>query len=244
MCRITSVIAFFPGCDGPVWLSAIAVPFSVAVNLLLARVGPETLGVYGLLSVYVSLTSAFLYFGGDTVVMRYIPECRPEERASFLVSYLSVILAVMSGWLVFAWFCPAAMRLALGKTGGARLHFLVLFLAVVPIIFAMVVASLKGMLEIRVAQMLAKLLPITSFVVYTAFFVIDRPMLSAHPTAIIWSVYLGFSALLAAIGTVRLFRLCRTPRLRWFLPTGFWRYSFSTQQVSLTNFFAEGSITY
>ena len=83
-----------------VWLSAIAVPFSVAVNLLLARVGPETLGVYGLLSVYVTLTSAFLYFGGDTVVMRYIPECRPEERASFLVSYLAVIFAVMSGWLV------------------------------------------------------------------------------------------------------------------------------------------------
>jgi O-antigen/teichoic acid export membrane protein len=221
-----------------VWLSALAVPFSLAVNFLLARVGPETLGVYGLLGVYVGLTSAFLYFGGDSVVMRFIPECRPDDRASFLASYLLVILALMSGWLVFAWFCPAAMRLALGTAGGDRFHFLVLCLAVVPIIFAMVLASLKGMLEIRASQVLAKLLAIISLTVYVALLVLDRRLLSAHPTAVIWSVYLGVSAILATIGAVRVIRLCRAPRLRWFLPDGFWRYAFSTQQVSLTNFFA------
>ncbi len=221
-----------------VWLSAIAVPFSVAVNLLLARVGPETLGVYGLLSVYVTLTSAFLYFGGDTVVMRYIPECRPEERASFLVSYLSVILAVMSGWLAFAWFCPAAMRLVFGESHGDRLNFLLLCLSVVPISYAMVIASLKGMLEIQTSQLLAKSLTIGSLAIYAAIFMFNRSLLSAHPMAIIWSVYLGLSAVLGVIGAVKVVRLCRGARLRWFLPAGFWRYSFSTQQVSITSFLA------
>ncbi|MGC1782970.1 MAG: lipopolysaccharide biosynthesis protein [Acidobacteriaceae bacterium] len=221
-----------------VWLSAIAVPFSVAVNLLLARVGPETLGVYGLLSVYVTLTSAFLYFGGDTVVMRYIPECRPEERASFLVSYLSVILAVMSGWLAFAWFCPAAMRLVFGESHGDRLNFLLLCLSVVPIFYAMVIASLKGMLEIQTSQKLSKLLTIGSLAVYAAIFVFNRSLLSAHPMAIIWSVYLGLSAVLGVIGAVKVVRLCRGARLRWFLPDGFWSYSFSTQQLSVTSFLA------
>jgi len=226
-----------------VWLSALAVPCSVAVNLLLARVGPETLGIYGLLGVYVGLTSAFLYFGGDTVVIRYIPECRSDDRASFLVSYLSVILAIMSSWLLFAWFCPAVMRLALGQTGGLRFHFTILCLAVVPIMFAMIVAGLKGMLEIRISQVLAKLLAIISLTIYAVLFVFDRSLLSAHPTAVIWSVYLGVSAILSAIGAVRLIRLCRAPRLRWFLPIGFWRYAFSTQQVSLTSFFA-GQLDY
>ena len=221
-----------------VWLSAIAVPFSVAVNLLLARVGPETLGVYGLLSVYVTLTSAFLYFGGDTVVMRYIPECRPEERASFLVSYLSVILAVMSGWLVFAWFCPAAMRLVFGESHGDRLNFLLLCLSVVPISYAMVIASLKGMLEIQTSQKLSKSLTIGSLAIYAAIFMFNRSLLSAHPMAIIWSVYLGLSAVLGVIGAVKVVRLCRGARLRWFLPDGFWSYSFSTQQVSVTSFLA------
>ena len=220
------------------WLSAIAVPFSLAVNFLLARVGPETLGVYGLLGVYVSLTSAFLYFGGDSVVMRFIPECRLDDRASFLISYLLVIVAVISGWLVFAWLYPGVIALALGDIGGERFHFLVLCLAVVPIAFAMVVACLKGMLEIRFSQVLAKLLAIVSLIIYLALFVFDRSLLSGHPTAVIWSVYLGVNTTLAAIGAVRLIQLFRASRLRWFLPDGFWRYAFSTQQVSVTSFLA------
>lgn len=221
-----------------VWLSALAIPFSVSVNLLLARVGPETIGVYGLLSVYIGLTSAFLYFGGDTVVVRYIPECGREDRASFLVSYLVVILAVMSGWLVFAWFCPAAIRLAFGETYDGGFDFLLLCLSVIPITFAMVVASLKGMLEIRVSQLLTKLLTIGSLAIYATIFVFDRTLLSVDPTAIIWSVYLGLSAILGVIGAVKVVRLCGTPRLRWFLPAGFWSYAFSTQQVSVASFLA------
>jgi O-antigen/teichoic acid export membrane protein len=89
-----------------VWLSALAVPFSVGSNLVLARVGPEMLGVYGVLSVYVGLIASFLYFGGDTVVIRFIPDCREGERASFLVSYLGVILAVLSGCLVVVYCSP------------------------------------------------------------------------------------------------------------------------------------------
>jgi O-antigen/teichoic acid export membrane protein len=221
-----------------VWLSALAVPFSFGINLVLARVGPETLGVYGLLSIYVGVTLSFLYFGGDSVVMRYIPECRSEDRTSFLVSYLLVILAVMSGWLAFTWFCPAAIRLAFGETHGGRFNFLLLCLSVVPITFAMIVASLKGMLEIKIAKLLTVLLTSGSLAIYAAIFVFDRSLLSIHPSAIIWSVYLGLSAVLGIIGAVKVGRLCHTPRLRWFLPAGFWRYSFSTQQVSAISFFA------
>jgi len=226
-----------------VWLSAFAAPFGLAISFLLARVGPETLGVYGLLGVYSALTSAFMYFGGDSVIMRFIPDCRDDDRASFLVSYLLVILAIISGWLVFAWFCPVAIRLALGKTGGDRFHFLILCLAVAPIVFAMVIASLKGMLEIRISQVLAKSLTIISLAVYAALFVFDRALLSAHPLAVIWSVYLGITAILAVVGGVRLIRLFQSPRLRWYLPDGFWRYAIHTQQVSFTSFFA-GKLDY
>jgi O-antigen/teichoic acid export membrane protein len=221
-----------------VWLSAFAVPFSIAVNLLLARVGPVTLGNFGLLGLYISLTSSFLYFGGDAVIMRFIPECSLEDRASFLVSYLIVILVVMSGWLVFAWLCPAAIRLAFGESNDDRFNFLLLCLSILPISFAMVVASLKGMLEIKISQLLTKLLTIGALAIYAAIFVFDRSLLSVHPTASIWSAYLGLSALLGIIGAVRVVRLCRTQRVRWFLPADFWRYSLSTQQVSALTFLA------
>ena len=63
-------------------------------------------------------------------------------------------------------------------------------------------------------------------------------LLSIHPKAVIWGVYLGVSALLAVIGGTKIVRLCRVQKLRWFLPDGFWKYALSTQQVSLTSFFA------
>jgi O-antigen/teichoic acid export membrane protein len=221
-----------------VWLSAITIPFSVAVNLLLARVGPETLGVYGLLSVYISLTSAFLYFGGDTVVMRFMPQCDGEDRASFLISYFAVILAVMSGWLTFLWFCPGAMRLAFGDEFNSRFSFLLLGLSVVPTFFAMMIAALKGMLEIRVSQLLTKCLTLGSLVIYAAIYCFHRSLLSVHPSLVIWSVYFGLSAVLGVGGAIKVGQLCRAKRLRWFLPMGFWRYSFNTQQVSAVTFLA------
>jgi O-antigen/teichoic acid export membrane protein len=221
-----------------VWLSAIAIPFSLSINLLLARVGPETIGVYGLLSVYVSLTSAFLYFGGDGVVIRYTPECRLEERGPFLVSYLAVILALMIGWLALAWCFPRALSLAFGESSGDPSNVLLLCLSVVPIAFAMVVASLKGMLEIRFSQVLTKLLAIGSLAAYAMIFTFDRALLSVHPRALIWGVYLGLSALLAVVGGIKIARLCSVQELRWFLPDGFWKYALSAQQVSLTSFFA------
>jgi O-antigen/teichoic acid export membrane protein len=209
------------------------------MNLLLARVGPETLGTYGLLSVYIALSSAFLYFGGDAVVMRFIPECRSEDRASFLVSYLLIIVIAIGGWLTFVRICPVTLRLVFGKSYDSRFSFLLLCCSIVPIGFSMVVAALKGMLDIRVSQLLAKALTVCSLVAYTAFVYWDRTIFLTHPTVVIWIVYLGLSAVLGFVGLGRLVRLCSVRRLRWYLPSDFWRYAVNTQQVSVVSFLGQ-----
>jgi len=219
-----------------VWLSAIAVPFGAAINLLVARVGPETIGVYGLLSVYIGLITAFLYFGGDTVVIKFTADCSEEDRASFLLSYLVVILIVLVPWLVFAYFCPAAMHLVLGKGPDDRTDFLLLCLAPLPIIFHMVIACSKGMLDIRFSQTLAKLLTIISLLAYGIIFLVARQLLATHPTTVIWGIYLGLTAILAGVGAVRVFRLSGRLRIRFYLPNGFWRYAVDTQQVGIVYF--------
>ena len=173
-----------------VWLSALAVPFSAGTNLLLARVGPETIGVYGLLSIYIGLITAFLYFGGDSVVIRFIPECREEDRVSFLVSYLLVILPVLFGCLVVAHFFPAVLRIVLSGGGGARFRFFVVCLAPLPITYWMILASLKGMLEIRLSQILGKLMPISALIAYTGLYLAARPLIVRYPFEVIWTVFL------------------------------------------------------
>src|SRR5579872_5198856 len=85
-----------------VWLSALAAPFSAGTNLLLARVGPDTIGVYGVLTVWIGLIASIFYFGGDPVVIRFVPECQPRERGRFLLTYLLLIFASLFGWLLIA----------------------------------------------------------------------------------------------------------------------------------------------
>jgi O-antigen/teichoic acid export membrane protein len=218
------------------WLSGIAVPFGAAINLLLARVGPETIGFYGLLSVYVGLITSFLYFGGDTVIMKFTPECDANDHASFLVSYLVVIFLFLAPFVAIGYLCPAAIRLVLGKDLDDQAGVLLLCLAPVPIVFQMVTASLKGMLEIKASQVLAKSLAILTLCAYGIISVIARSTLTQYPRIVIWGIYFGCAALLAMVGAVRIYRSCSRKSLRFYLPVGFWRYAVDTQAVSTATF--------
>ena len=221
-----------------VWLSALAVPFSAGTNLLLARVGPETIGVYGLLAVYVGLIASFLYFGGDPVIIRFIPECREEDRLSFLASYLLVILITLAGWLAVARFFPEALHVVLGGNKSNHFRFMVLCLAPLPVAFWMILASLKGMLDIRSSQILGKLLPIVTFIAYATLYFLDRPLMVTSPFAVIWTIYLVPMILLGFIGAFRVIRHCGMSRLRFYLPRGFWSYAFGAQQSGIVLFLA------
>lgn len=221
-----------------VWLSCIAVPLGATINLLLARVGPDTIGVYGLLSVYVGMVSAFLYFGGDTVVIKFTPECAARDRVSFLLSYLLVILIAVVPWLTFAYLSPASVSRILGYGAGERGNFLLLCLAPIPIIFQMTVACLKGMLEIKYSQILAKLLALASLLAYGVVWLTARGLLVRDPWVVIWGIYLGFSGLLALLGVVRIYQVCGFQRPRFYLPKAFWWYSLDTQMVSALSFFS------
>src|SRR5260370_15167554 len=221
-----------------VWLSAVAAPFGVCANLLLARVGPETLGVYGLLSVYIGLTAQFFYFGGDAVIIRFIPESREEDRASLLISYLLVVLPALFGCLVVVHFFPGVLRIVLSEGGGDQFRFFVVCLAPLPIVYWMILASLKGMLDIRFSQILGKLPSIWALISYTGLYLAARPLMVRYPFEVIWTVYLIPMLVLGIIGAIRIVRLCGSSRLRFYLPRGFWSYALAAQQLSMASFLA------
>ena len=221
-----------------VWLSAIVVPFSAAFNLMLARLGPETLAVLGLLSVYIGLVSSVLYFGGDSVIIRFIPDCRREDRAAFLCSYLLLILTFLGVWLLLVGTYPNVLRLILGHHVDGRVNFLLICLAPILIVFQMVVACLKGMLEIKLSQALAKLLIMGSLFAYGAILLLAPRLMVSEPQAVIWGIYLALAALLSLGGTIRICQLCGFQNLRFYLPHGFWGYSFDSQMVSTLSFLA------
>jgi hypothetical protein len=74
------------------WLSILSAPCGYVTTVLLARVDPAVIATYGLMSLYVGLTSMFLFFGGNGVAIKFLPEVPAQKRLSFLISYFLVIL--------------------------------------------------------------------------------------------------------------------------------------------------------
>ena len=226
-----------------VWLAAASIPFSYCTSTLLAKTGPEVLATYGLLSVYIGLVTAFLYLGGDTVVIKYLPSVPEGLRSRFVASYFSVVLVALTPWLVIAVLWPEGVGYLFGQHSVTRFNRWILATAPLPIAYAMICAALKATLDIAWAQILARCMTLGSCVIYALLFIFERPMLVQYPRVIVWGIYLGLSSLFIVIGLIRLIgrkvsSLWPLP-LRSAFPKGFWKYAWATQQVSIVWFVAQ-----
>jgi O-antigen/teichoic acid export membrane protein len=219
------------------WLSVLSAPFSYGTSVILARVGPEVIGTYGLLMLYVAIVSCLFYLGGDAVVIKFVPELQAGKRLAFLLSYFLVIIAALVPWLVLATLWPGVLHWVFGARSGRSVQLWALYLSPVYILFSLAVADLKAVLDMRWANTLLRLLTIGTFAAYAILYLGFRDLLQAHYTVLVWGIYLALTALLWALGMWRL--LLRKGRqsglrsLRFFLPPGFWRYTLSLQENSV-----------
>lgn len=222
------------------WLSALSAPFGYGTSALLARTGPKVIGTYGLLMVYITLISSIFYLGGDAVTVKYVPEIEPDRRPEFLVSYLLVICLGFLPWLAFAALWPHGLHYLFGSEGGVPFQFMVLCLSPIYIVFSLVAAALKGMLEMAWAQALVRIVTVGSFLLYAILFFFERGLLETYYTELIWAIYLGLVALAAIVGFHQLRKLegwrSSWRRLHFCVPRGFWRYALALEESSALGF--------
>ena len=223
------------------WISTLAAPFSYGTSILLARTSPEVIGTYGLLQIYLSLVTSFLYLGGDAVVIKFLPELPINKRFPFLLSYYVVNCVWLSSWLVAATLWPGMLGYVFGNVGRTiTFQALGAILSPVYLLFLLLVGALKGMLAFRHAQMLLRLLTISQFVAFATLFFGFPSFLATYYNVLIWCTYLFQTVLAIAIGLRYMLRLLGSPRnqfeVRFLLPPGFWSYTLSTQQVSMLGF--------
>ncbi|MGH9471234.1 MAG: lipopolysaccharide biosynthesis protein [Terriglobales bacterium] len=222
------------------WLSVLGAPFGYGTSTLLARTGPDVIGTYGLLMVWVALVSTIFYLGGDAAVVKYVPEIDSCRRPDFLASYFTVIILGLLPWLAAAALWPQALHYLFGSQDGSRFQFILLCLAPIYIAYSMVVAALKGMLDMAWAQSIFRFVTVGTFVFYALVYFFYRGFLNAYYREVVWGVYLVLIATAAAVGfrqlrTLEGWRLCGR-RLRFFLPPGFWRYVLTLQESSALAF--------
>jgi len=224
-----------------VWLSVLAAPFSYGTSVLLARVGPEVIGTYGLLLIYVSAASSLLYLGGDAVTIKFVPSLAVEKRLSFLASYFLVICGSLIPWIIAATFWPASLHYVFGKQITPSFQLLIIYLAPIYIARTLVISGLTAVLDMRWAQALNRIVTIGTFVLYGVLYAAFPAFLRAHYTALVWGVYLGLALITFAVGMARLMRMeewmSSLRSVRFFLPAGFWKYTLALQQMSVLGFF-------
>jgi O-antigen/teichoic acid export membrane protein len=144
-------------------------------------------------------------------------------------------------WLAVVLKWPDKLHYLFGDKAGPSFYVLVLCLSPIYILFSMVVAALKGLLEIRWAQSLMRAINIGSFCFYIMLFLFARASLAAHYKVWIWGIYLALTTILTGLGAYRLISITTSyrnrPRLQFCLPRGFWKYALATQQLSAVGFF-------
>src|SRR5439155_20796329 len=145
------------------WLAVAGIPFSYGTSALFARVGPEAIGTYGLLGVYISVVATFFYAGGNAVTVRYVAEFDGVRRLSFLLSYFAVVSVFILPWLALALAWPMGLRYLFGEVGGARFQQVIVWLAPLYLLFLLVQSALRGMLEMALAQLLMRAVSVVAF---------------------------------------------------------------------------------
>ena len=222
------------------WLSVLSAPCGYITTVLLARVDPAVVGTYGLLSLYIGLTSIFLFFGGNGVAIKFLPEVPAEKRLSFLVSYFLVILAVTLPYQIAASIWPKGLHYVLGSEAGNWFGVLLVWLAPLYILSSLVLAALKGLLEIKWSQLYNRIITLASFAFYAVLYFAARPFLASHYVAIIWSAYLVLATCVTVLAIRRLRPHLRSGRfrepLRFYLPQGFWSFSSGLQFAGILTF--------
>jgi O-antigen/teichoic acid export membrane protein len=222
------------------WLSLFSAPCAYLTTVLLARVDPAVVGTYGLLSLYISLTSIFLFFGGNGVAIKFLPELPADKRLSFLISYFLVILATTLPYQIVASIWPKGLQYVLGREAGNWFGILLVWLAPFYILSSLVLAALKGLLEIKWSQLYNRTVTLSSFALYSVLYFAARGFLASHYVVIIWSTYLVLTTVVTILAMRSLLRHLRSGHIRepirFFLPPGFWSYTSGLQLVSILTF--------
>ncbi len=229
----------FNGAKWMLYLSASALVAGFCTNVLLGRLGPETLGFYSLLMLIVSMVQTFFVFGAANVLVQYIPNLAAGLRPKFIFTYSIIVFAV--GFLILG-IClafPAFMQLIFRQE--LRIPVGMYMAILVPLLLAQVLvwATLQADLQGSVLALSQNSVSWFYFANIGLLLVSGFLNSASDRTAYIFGAVVLSNVLALAIGAFYLRReYFRRSNISggWFLPKGFWRFTIALHFGTLFNF--------
>ena len=209
-------------------LSLVVIPLSYGTNIILGRTSPEALGIYGFLTVLISVVATFFMFGGSQVIVRFLPQLESEKRSAFLFSYAILAFGVAVSLLFLVLLSPAT--LAYLTRSEIDVRFLPYLWVLVPIVLIQQIslAMLQAWMEIKWTSIVRKLTPILNFLCFLALVLFLRGYFAKHMFLFTIAVVIGSNVISLLVAGYQVWtKVIRQIELRLqvFFPQGFWYFA-------------------
>jgi O-antigen/teichoic acid export membrane protein len=237
--RVSILQRTFSGARWMLYLSASALALGFCTNVLLGRMGAETLGFYSLLMLIVGVVQTFFVFGGSNVLVNYLPGLSAVQRPRLIFSYALIVFVF--GFVLYA-LCllfPAVMGLLFGAEVDISINSYLLVLVPLLLAQALVWAILQAELEGVALALSHNAVSWFYFVNVVLLIVLGVLSPSHEPRQYIFGAVVVANIVALLIGV---FFLRREYFARhgsdslWFLPKGLWRFTTTLHIGTLLNF--------
>jgi O-antigen/teichoic acid export membrane protein len=187
------------GAKWTVILSTVAMPLGYIVNILLGRISPEALGIYGLLNIFILSVTTFILFGGGNVIIKYLPEIGKDKKVSFLASYILIVFLIAIFAIGLIYLYPQILELIFGQDFPLNiLPYLIIFIPVI-ILYSVFDFALNGLMEIKASVIIRKITAFGYFIVFSILFLFYKDFFREHLWMIIWGLSFVFYTVLGLL---------------------------------------------
>lgn len=217
------------GAKWTIFISILVVPLTYLLHMLLGRVGPEVLGTYSSIQIFIQSINTFVLFGGLSVLANFIPKMRDKDKISnFLFSYIIIVVIISFCSVLLLCFFPSLIKYLFKENlTNTLLYFFMLFAPVV-IIFQLIRNALYGLLEIKISSILARFQLFGLLVFITFFVLFSKQLFKNYYFPILLIVIFSLDIIGLTQGLRALFRRVNFKKdFHFYLPDGFWGFAFS-----------------
>lgn len=222
-------------------LTSLSIPIQFLISIILGRISPEALGKYALVDLFLSIILTFFLFGGETVLIRFIPDIKEQDKKNFIITYTGIVLIIYFVITGLVYIFNISTEVLFGVILPSQYIGILVLLGLIYLIYFVLIGSLKGMLDLKASAILQKI-PILLYLFYFAL------MISIIKYENEWSmiIYGSFLVILISliITLIHMFKLNETGffskgKFKITIPREFWKYSLFVHLSTISIFFYE-----
>lgn len=219
-------------------LSAAVMPFSYATSIILGRISPEALGIYGILALFGSATTTFLMFGGNQTIVRFLPQVSPERKTGFIFSYAALVFLLASFVVLCFALDPSVLTYVLKRDIYPNLLPYLIFLIPIVLLLNISLAILQAQLEIKWMSVAQKLTPTIAFLGASfVYFFSERLFEKLLAPIVILTIFSYAVPLLLALPQIYKKLIGGSPvKIGFYFPKRFWHFAFIVHLGAISAF--------